>query len=68
MEGRARGIPNWYELDRPHVERAISTWGTPLGVDLELAASRSLAQNLELLKTLLSSATSSGDLRADPRT
>jgi SAM-dependent methyltransferase len=66
VEGRARGIPNWYELDWPHVERARSTWEAPLGVDLELDAVRSLAENLELLKTVLSAATSSGDLRADP--
>jgi predicted kinase len=28
VEGRARGIPNWYELDWPHVERAIFHMGS----------------------------------------
>src|SRR4029077_9163384 len=66
VEGRAGGIPNWYELDWPHVERAISTWEPPLGVDLELDAAWPLAENRELLKPVLSAATSGGDLRADP--
>jgi len=57
VEGRARGIPNWYELDWSHVERAIAPWGPPVDVDLELDVVRPLAENLEFLKTVLSART-----------
>jgi hypothetical protein len=38
IEGRRREIPNWYELDWPHVERTKSTWIPPAEVDLRLDA------------------------------
>ncbi|HET9061096.1 MAG TPA: AAA family ATPase [Acidimicrobiales bacterium] len=65
IDGRARGIPNWYELDWSHVERAIASWDSPTDVDLELDAIRPLGENLELLRD---GALRNWDLRASELT
>ncbi len=36
IDGRARGIPNWYEIDWGHVQRSMATWVPPDNVDLTL--------------------------------
>jgi len=36
IEGRHRGIPNWYELDWSHVQRSMASWDPPDDVDLTL--------------------------------
>ena len=56
VEGRRRRIPNWYELDWPHVERARSSWIPPDGVDLVLEATDPVDQNADRLRTVLDSA------------
>ena len=53
VEGRQRQIPNWYELDWDHVERARSSWVSPEGLDLVLDAGAPVEENAERLRTLL---------------
>jgi predicted kinase len=53
ITGRQRQIPNWYELDWDHVQRARAAWETPKGLDLTLDAGSPLADNAALLRTLL---------------
>jgi predicted kinase len=53
VEGRQRGIPDWYELDWDHVARARAEWTAPVGCDLELQASDSVEQNAGALGALL---------------
>jgi predicted kinase len=50
---RQRQIPNWYELDWDHVQRARAAWETPKGLDLTLDAGTPLADNAARLRTLL---------------
>jgi hypothetical protein len=53
MEGRQRGIPNWYELNWEHVERSRATWVPPDGPDLVLRAEEPVADNADRLRALL---------------
>jgi predicted kinase len=53
VEGRRRHIPNWYELDWDHVERARSSWVLPDGLDLVLDAGAPVEENTERLRMLL---------------
>jgi hypothetical protein len=53
VEGRQRHIPNWYELNWDHVERARSTWVSPDGIDLVLDAGTPAEENAQRLRTLL---------------
>ncbi len=53
VEGRRRHIPNWYELDWDHVERARSSWVPPEGLDLVLDTGAPVEENAERLRTLL---------------
>ncbi len=55
VEGRQRSIPNWYELDWGHVERAIANWEQPDQVDLTLDAASKWEENLALIDRLLGS-------------
>ncbi len=45
VEGRSRGIPNWYELDWEHVAQARASWVTPVDVDITLEAADPVAHN-----------------------
>jgi predicted kinase len=54
VEGRTRSIPDWYELDWPHVEGSRETWQSPDGVDLRLDAANNWAANAALLDALIS--------------
>ena len=58
VEGRRRAIPGWYELDWDHVQRARDTWVPVADPDLLLDAGEPVAQNLDLLRTLLDHARS----------
>jgi hypothetical protein len=59
VAGRARAIPDWYELDWDHVQRARDAW-VPVGdPDLVLHAGTSVSHNLDLLRSLLDQARSS---------
>ena len=40
VEGPQRQIPNWYELDWDHVDRARAAWVAPGGLDLVLEVRR----------------------------
>ena len=53
VEGRRRQIPNWYELDWDHVERARSSWVDPEGLDLVLDAGAPAEENAEQLRAVL---------------
>jgi predicted kinase len=53
VEGRQRRIPNWYELDWDHVERARSSWVPPGGLDLVLNADEPADDNADMLRALL---------------
>jgi predicted kinase len=53
VEGRQRGIPNWYELDWAHVEQARSAWVPPHDIDLVLESERTVQENAEGLRALL---------------
>ena len=46
-------IPDWYELDWDHVERAWSSWFPPTGLDLVLEAATPVEENAERLRGLL---------------
>ena len=49
VEGRQRSIPNWYELDWPHVQATLADWESPEGVDLYLEATDQWEDNLTRL-------------------
>ena len=53
--GRTRQIPNWYELDWAHVERARNAWVPIDDVDLTLEATDSLERNEASLRRLIDS-------------
>jgi len=53
VEGRQRQIPDWYELDWDHVDRARSSWIAPGGLDLVLDAGDAREENAERVRTLL---------------
>jgi predicted kinase len=53
VEGRRRLIPNWYELDWDHVERARASWVPPDDVDLVLEAEEPLEQNAARLRSAI---------------
>jgi predicted kinase len=56
VEGRTRGIPNWYELEWEHVARARASWATPAGVDVVLEAADPLERNAARLRRVLAEA------------
>jgi len=51
--GRQRHIPDWYELDWAHVERARDSWAPPEDVDLTLDAGAPLNDNADSMRELL---------------
>jgi hypothetical protein len=53
VEGRQRGIPNWYELDWDHVEQARSVWVPPHDLDLVLESEGTVQDNADMLCALL---------------
>jgi predicted kinase len=53
IEGRDRGIPNWYELDWSHVQRARDGWEPIDDVELTLEATEPLVANLDRLRIFL---------------
>lgn len=53
IDGRDRGIPNWYELDWRHVQRSMATWDPPDNVDLTLDGVDSTEANAGRLATVL---------------
>jgi predicted kinase len=53
IEGRTRGIPNWYELEWDHVERARGEWVPLEDVDLVLDAANQVTDNADLLRAAL---------------
>ena len=53
VEGRRRGIPDWYELDWDHVAQARASWQAPSGVDLVLPATDPLEVNAERVRNAL---------------
>ena len=53
VEGRQRGIPNWYELDWDHVEQARSSWVPPDNLDLVLESEATVEDNADALRALL---------------
>ena len=53
VEGRQRQIPDWYELDWDHVERARASWAPPSDVDLVLEAADPAEENAARLEALL---------------
>ncbi len=57
VEGRQRLIPNWYELDWDHVERARAAWAPPAGLDLVLESAAPVKENAEQLRLLLATRT-----------
>ncbi|HEY1652273.1 MAG TPA: AAA family ATPase [Acidimicrobiales bacterium] len=61
IEGRERGIPNWYELEWDYVERARGEWVSPDDVDLVLDAAASVSDNAEALRDALAGWGRSGD-------
>ena len=58
VEGRRRAIPDWYELDWDHVQRARDTWVPIADPDLVLDAGAPPSHNLDLLHSLLDHARS----------
>ncbi len=50
VEGRSRGIPNWYELDWEQVAKARASWVTPEDVDIALEAGEPVTRNAQLLR------------------
>jgi len=54
VEGRERRIPNWYELDWAHVERARGSWKPPTGVDLRVDANDAPEENAVRLRRAIS--------------
>ena len=66
VEGRQRHIPNWYELDWDHVERARSTWVPPDGLDLVLTPATPVEENAERLRAPAGGAVLSGPRLGGP--
>jgi predicted kinase len=58
VEGRRRGIPDWYELDWDHVQCVLDTWVPVAQPDLVLDAGTPVPENLDLLHSLLDHARS----------
>jgi predicted kinase len=56
VEGRVRGIPDWYELDWEHVQRTRAAWLPPPDVDLVLDASDSVETNADRLRQKVAAA------------
>jgi predicted kinase len=50
VEGRSRGIPNWYEIDWEHVAQARASWVTPVDLDIALEAADPVAHNAARLR------------------
>jgi predicted kinase len=53
VEGRQRGIPDWYELDWDHVAQARASWQAPSDVDLVLPATVSMEDNANRVQSAL---------------
>ena len=53
IEGRARDIPGWHELDWEHVDGFLGRWNPPRDVDLELDAIAPFEENVERLIALI---------------
>jgi predicted kinase len=53
IAGRRREIPNWYELDWDHVQRARDGWVPITDADLTLSATNPLDANLGRLGSLI---------------
>jgi predicted kinase len=53
VDGRRRGIPDWYELDWDHVAQARASWKAPSDVDLVLQATDPLEDNAERVRNAL---------------
>jgi predicted kinase len=53
VEGRSRGIPDWYDLTWDHVANVLDCWEAPTEVDLHLDAVADLEDNATRLFTLL---------------
>jgi hypothetical protein len=49
ITGRARGIPDWYELDWPHVERSRQNWDPNMAVDVKVDTAKPLASIRQIL-------------------
>jgi predicted kinase len=56
VDGRTRGIPNWYELEWEHVARARASWAIPTGVDVVLEAADPLEHNAARVRRVLAEA------------
>jgi hypothetical protein len=52
VTGRQRQIPNWYEFDWDHVQKARTAWEPPEDVHLTLDAGNPLDENTARLRTL----------------
>lgn len=53
IEGRRRGIPDWYELDWSDVERALASWDPDMEADLRLDAAAPLGGNADRIASHL---------------
>lgn len=53
VDGRQRGIPDWYELDWDHVAQARASWRAPSDVDLVLQATDRMEDNAERVRNAL---------------
>ncbi len=53
VDGRQRGIPDWYELDWVHVAQARASWEAPSDVDLVLPATDPLEDNVHRVRIAL---------------
>jgi predicted kinase len=53
LDGRARNIPGWYELDWDHVAAFLSRWDEPRGAHLYLDAVDPLRDNVVRLDDML---------------
>jgi predicted kinase len=53
VQGRQRGIPNWYELDWDHVSGSRAAWIPPGGVDLVLEAVDRVEENADRLRAFV---------------
>jgi predicted kinase len=53
VEGRARGIPGWHELDWDHVSDFLTRWTEPTTADLYVDATEALADNIIGLAALI---------------
>ena len=51
VEGRRRGIPDWYELDWDHVAGARAAWEAPADVDLVLRATDAMEDNANRVRS-----------------